>query len=173
VSCKVGEVKSLGKKAREIVKGDIEELIRLLNKAYADEWIAYFYYLHAAKMAKGLNAPTVAEALEKAAKDELEHMNELAERIIHLGGEPIRDFDKLVSEANCPRVELPTDWGDLKAILRAVIDAERCAIDVYNKMLEWLQNIGKDPVTWQVVRHIMQEEIEHEDLFETILGEDY
>lgn len=81
-------------------------------------------------MAKELNAPTVAEALGKTAKDELEHMNELAERIIQLDGEPIRDFSKLVSEANCPRVDLPTDWRDLKAILRAVIDAERCAIDV-------------------------------------------
>ncbi|MHA1616768.1 MAG: ferritin-like domain-containing protein [Candidatus Njordarchaeales archaeon] len=163
----------MGKKAREIVKGNVDELVRLLNKAYADEWIAYFYYLHVAKMAKGLNAPVVAEAIEKAAKDELEHMNELAERIIHIGGEPIRDFVALVKEANCPKVDLPTDWSDLKAILKAVIDAERCAIDVYNKILEWLQNVGKDPVTWQVIRHIMQEEIEHEDLFETILGEDY
>ncbi len=163
----------MGKKARELVKDFADELIKLLNKAYADELIAVFYYKHAAKMAKGLNAPNVASALEKAAKDEEEHADELAERIIQLGGEPIRDFSKIVPEANCPKVDLPDDWSNLKAILRAVIDAERCAIDVYQKIIDWLKNVGRDPVTWHVVRHIMQEEMEHEEMFETILGEDY
>ncbi|MCD6491006.1 MAG: ferritin-like domain-containing protein [Candidatus Njordarchaeia archaeon] len=163
----------MGKKSREIIGDRVDELIMLLNRAYADEWIAYFYYTHAARMAQGLNAPSVADALEKAAKDELEHINELAERIVQLGGEPIRDFTKLVPESNCPYVKLPGSWSDLKAILKAVIDAERCAIDVYSNILKWLKDIGKDPVTWHVIRHIMSEEIEHEDMFETILGEDY
>ncbi len=163
----------MGKKTRELVKDFADELVKILNKAYADELIAVFYYKHAAKMAKGLNAPNVASALEKAAKDEEEHADELAERIIQLGGEPLGDFGKIVPEANCPKVELPGDWSDLKGILRAAIDAERCAIDVYNKIIEWLRNVGRDPVTLHVIRHIMQEEMEHEEMFETILGEEY
>ena len=161
----------MGKKAREIVGVNVDELIKLLNKAYADEWIAYFYYKHAAMMAKGLHAPVLASELEKIAEEELEHVKELAERIIHLGGEPIGDFKRIVEEANCPKVNYPKDWGDIKGIIRAVIEAERCAIEVYNKILEWLMNVGKDPVTWHIIRHILQEEIKHEDDFETMLGE--
>ena len=160
----------MGKKAREIVGDIADELIEKLNKAYADEWIAYFYYKHAALMAKGLKSKILADALEKAADEELEHAGELAERIIQLGGEPIKEFDKLVTVANCPKVHLPNDWSDLKGILNAAIEAERCAIKVYNDILNWLMSTGKDPVTWHVIRHIMQEEIEHEDEFETLLG---
>jgi bacterioferritin len=31
-----------GKKGREIVDVDVDELLKLLQKAYADEWIAYY-----------------------------------------------------------------------------------------------------------------------------------
>ena len=33
----------MGKKGREIVEVDIKELLKHLNSAYADEWIAFFY----------------------------------------------------------------------------------------------------------------------------------
>ena len=160
----------MGKHARELVGDIADELIGKLNKAYADEWIAYFYYKHAAQMAKGLKSKILADALEKTAEEELEHATELAERIIQLGGEPINDFGKIVSMANCPKVNYPGDWGDLKGILNALIEAERCAINVYNGILNWLMNVGKDPITFHVIRHIMQEELEHEDEFETLLG---
>ena len=34
----------MGTKGREIVGVDIAELLQLLNKALADEWLAYYQY---------------------------------------------------------------------------------------------------------------------------------
>ena len=43
----------MGSKGREIVGLDVEELISVLRKAYADEWLAYYQYWVGAKVAKG------------------------------------------------------------------------------------------------------------------------
>ncbi|MCF8885387.1 MAG: ferritin-like domain-containing protein [Nitrososphaerota archaeon] len=164
----------MGKKAREIVEKagvKVDELIDMLKKAYADEWIAFFYYSWLAKMIKGLESPAIASKIEEIAKEELEHQGELADRIIQLGGEPPKKFEELVKIANCPYVNIPEKLEDMKAVCKAIIEAERCAIEVYNKLLNWLTGVKADPVTFHIIRHILQEEVEHEDLFETILGE--
>lgn len=158
----------MGKRGREIVGVNVEELIKDLNKAYADEWIAHFYYSWASDVASGINSPAVVSELDRIAAEELEHSGELAARILELGGEPIRDFERLQPTANCPKVNFPKDPSDLKGILKGAIEAERCAIDVYNNMLKKVK-IGKDPVTVQVIRHIMTEEIAHEEAFENLL----
>ena len=158
----------MGKRGREIVGVDVKELIKDLNKAYADEWIAYFDYTWAADVASGINSPAVAGELDRIAAEELEHSEEIAARILELGGEPIRDFEKLQPTANCKKVIFPKDPSDLKGILKGAIEAERCAIDVYNNLLKKIK-IGKDPVTVQVIRHIMTEEIAHEEAFESLL----
>ncbi|MCX8187099.1 MAG: ferritin-like domain-containing protein [Nitrososphaeria archaeon] len=164
----------MGKKGREVVERagvNVKELIEMLKRAYADEWIAFYYYTLLAKLVKGLESPAVASKIEEIAKEELEHQSELAERIIQLGGEPPKKFEDLVKIAGCPYVVVPEDLGDLKAVCRSIIDAEGCAIEAYVKILNYLKNIGADPVTFHIIRHILQEEVEHEDLFETILGE--
>lgn len=167
-------MKGMGRKGREVVAKagvKVDELVELLKKAYADEWIAFYYYTLLAKLVKGLGSTEIAEKIQKIANEELEHQSELAERIIQLGGEPPRRFEDLVKIANCPHVKVPEDTGDLKAVVRAVVEAEGCAIEAYDKILRWLGGVGADPVTSHLIRHILQEEVEHEDLFETILGE--
>jgi len=42
----------MGEYARKYTKGNVDELINLLNKAYADEWIAYYYYEVGAELVK-------------------------------------------------------------------------------------------------------------------------
>ncbi|MCS7125807.1 MAG: ferritin-like domain-containing protein [Aigarchaeota archaeon] len=163
----------MGKKGREIVEKagvNVKELIDMLKKAYADEWIAFYYYTLLAKIVEGLESPAIASKIEEIAKEELEHQSELAERIIQLGDEPPRRFEDLVKIANCPYVTIPENVGDLKAVCKAIIEAEGCAIEVYNKILNYLTGVKADPVTFHIIRHILQEEVEHEDLFETILG---
>ncbi len=159
----------MGKKAREIVDMNVDEIIEDLNRALADEWIAVFYYTYAANIATGMNSPIIADALKKTADEEREHAQELTDRIIQLGGNPIDKFEDLAKKANCPSVDLPKNSGDLKGIAKAIVEAEGCAIDVYNTLLKKIM-LGKDPVTFHLIRHIMNEEIEHEDLFETLLG---
>lgn len=164
----------MGKKGREVVEKagvKVNELIEMLKKAYADEWIAFYYYTLLAKIVKGLESPAITSKIEEVAKEELEHQGELADRIIQLGGEPPRRFEDLVRIANCPYVSVPENVADLKAVAKAIIEAERCAIEIYNNMLNLLMSVKNDPITFHIIRHILQEEVGHEDLFETILGE--
>lgn len=159
----------MGKRAREIAGADVDKLIERLRKAYADEWLAYFYYTLGAKVAQGMEAKPVAEELEQTAAEELEHMGELADRILYLGGEPVRRWKEIEEIANCPYVKLPDDPKDLKGLIKAIVEAERCAIDVYHRMLQDLGTIRKDPSTYHLIRHILDEELEHEDTFENML----
>ena len=42
----------MGSKGRAIVGLDVDELLVVLNKAYADEWLAYYQYWIGAKVIK-------------------------------------------------------------------------------------------------------------------------
>jgi ferritin-like protein len=63
----------------------------------------------------------------------------------------------------------PENEKDFEAIVRKVIEAERGAIEVYNRLSAKAE--GKDPITHCLVVHILGEEVEHEDGFESLLGE--
>lgn len=163
----------MGKKGREIAASsgvNVDELIEDLKRAYCDEWIAYCYYLYAAQNASGKGSPMLANGLKRIAGEELEHAGELAERIVRLGGSPPRNFSELVEKANCPKVNLPDDLSDLDGIIRAVVEGERCALDVYDKILKKIGAYYKEPSTFHLIRHIMDEEVEHEETFENLLS---
>ncbi len=160
----------MGKKGREIVNVDIQELLKDLNSAYADEWIAHFYYTWAADFIEGPDYPTVASELDRIAKDEFEHMSELSDRIFELGGEPERDIEDLQRIATCKKVVFPKNERDLESVLKAVADAEGCAIDVYTKLIKKLSACyEKDVRTFHLIEHILSEEIQHEEAFENLM----
>jgi bacterioferritin len=160
----------MGKKGREIVEIDINELLKELNAAYADEWIAFFYYTWAADFIEGPDYPTVASELDRIAKEEFEHMSELADRILELGGEPERDLEDLQKIANCKKVVFLKNERNLEGVLKAVADAEGCAIDVYSKILRKLSPCyERDARTFHLIEHILSEEIQHEEAFENLL----
>jgi len=158
----------MGTRATQIIDVPAEEVIRDLNAAYADEWLAFYAYTYMAQVVSGRPAARhVAEALREIAKEELEHQDELAERITQLGGVPERDPANLGGRSNAGYPMPPEDPTDLDAVIRTVIEAERGAIDVYNKLARKYQ--GKDPLTYELVVHILAEEVDHEDDFETII----
>jgi bacterioferritin len=160
----------MGTKGRAIVKVSIKQLLKDLNAAYADEWIAYFHYTWAADYVEGLCFPNVAAKLDEIAKDEHEHMGELADRIFELGGEPERDFGNLQKIATCKKVVFPKDERNLEDVLKAVAEAEACAIDVYNRLILKISPCYKmDIRTFHLLQHILSEEIEHEEAFENLL----
>ncbi len=155
----------MGTKGREIVQVDVKTLIELLTNAYADEWLAYYQYWVSAQIVKGRKRNEVVSELTEHAGDELRHAEMLSERIMQLGGTSITNITELNEKANCKYAD-PTN-PDSVEILKQVIDGERCAIDVYNKLLDILRH--KDPVTYHVILEILEDEIEHEEDFETIL----
>lgn len=160
----------MGEFARKFSIGNTDELLKLLNKAYADEWIAYFYYQTGAALLKSLNGKITADQLTEMAEDEEEHRKQLCERIVELGGKPVSEWDEISKQANYPKITYPISETDWQGFLRAVLDAERGAIEVYGKLVEFLRQGNGDPVTFHVIRHILQEEMEHEEEIETLLG---
>jgi bacterioferritin len=157
----------VGKKGKAIAEVSVVELIEDLNKAYADEWLAYYQYWVGAQIAEGIGGHEVSEELMKTAKDELEHATELANRIIELGGVPLTHPKKILEKTGCGYME-PRDPMDFKRLLRDGIAGEGCAIDTYNKIAKKV--FGKDHVTYQLVTHILSEEVGHEENFENMLG---
>jgi len=160
----------MGKKAREIVKVDIQELLKDLNSLYADEWIAFFYYTWASDFIEGPVYLEVAEEIERISKEEFEHMSELSDRIFELGGEPERDLEDLQEIANCKKVIFPKDERDIDGVVNALAEAEGCAIEAYNRLLLKVSACyAKDVRTFHLIQHILSEEIQHEEAFENIL----
>lgn len=96
----------------------------------------------------------------------MEHQEELADRITTLGGKPPVTFQQIIDSANAPFPKVPDDETDIDGMVRAVIQAERGAIEVYTKLAEKTQ--GKDHLTYELAVHILAEEVEHEDDFESI-----
>ena len=155
----------MGTKGREIVGVDVEELVKMLNKALADEWLAYYQYWVGARIAAGRMRGLVAEELEEHATEELEHADLLVERISQLGGTPLTHPSQWLENTNCAYEE-PTNPSTLE-LLKQNIRGEQCAISVYQKIYEFVA--GKDPITERLVVKILEDEVEHEEDLEAIL----
>ena len=151
-----------------IVKMDVEKLITLLNKALADEWLAYYQYWIGAKVVTGPMKDAVIHELEEHAEEELNHADMLVERILQLGGTPVLSPDAWPKIANCD-YEVPED-PYVAVILDQNIKGEQCAIKVYNELLEITKDT--DPITYHLVLQILTEEVEHEEDL-AALKEDY
>ncbi|PLX86110.1 MAG: ferritin [Desulfuromonas sp.] len=155
----------MGSKGREIIGMDVGELLQLLRKAYADEWLAHYQYWVGAKIAKGPMKEAVIAEMEQHAAEELQHALLLTERIIQLGGMPVTnpgDWHKLT---NCG-YDAPDD-PFVKVLLEQNIKAEQCAIGVYNRLMEITRD--KDPVTYNIVLQILEQEVEHEEDLQSLL----
>jgi len=149
----------MGTKGRSIVGMDVDELIAKLNRALADEWLAYYQYWTGAKVVKGPMKDAVASELLLHATEELAHADLLAARIIQLGGTPLLSPEDWFKNTHCG-YDAPTD-PFVKEILAQNIKGEQCAIDVYQKVLQMVKD--KDPVTYNIVLTILEQEVEHEE----------
>jgi bacterioferritin len=159
----------MGTKGAQIVELNVAELIADLNRAYADEWLAAYAYNYMGQVVTGRPAAKfLADLLKDTAKDELEHQDELAGRIAQLGGKPVADITRLVEASNAGYPTPPGNEKDFEAIVKTVIAAERDAIEVYNRLAQ--KTHGKDPITYNLIVHILGEEVEHETEFEMLLS---
>ncbi len=157
----------MGKKGKLIVSLDLEELVNELNKALADEWLAYYQYWLASIIACGRNAAGANALFKRIAAEELEHASELGKRIVQLGGLPLTNPKQWQAKANCSYVEPPENPSQVEDMIKDAADSEVCAIEVYQKLAK--KTAQKDFVTHQLITHILAEEVEHEDTFENLL----
>jgi bacterioferritin len=150
----------MARRGNSIIKGlDINDIITGLNKAYADEWLAYYQYFIEAKVVKGIMKDAAIAELTQHAADELRHANLVSDRILQLGGTPLLNPKDWFTHTNCGYEE-PKDF-DVVAILEDSIKGEQCAISIYSQLAEMTRN--KDIVTYDIVSQILADEVEHEE----------
>ncbi|MBP7730520.1 MAG: ferritin-like domain-containing protein [Bacteroidales bacterium] len=144
---------------KSIVKMDVGKLINLLNKALADEWLAYYQYWIGAKVVKGPMKDAVISELNLHATEELGHAQLLAMRIIQLGGTPLLTPNDWFKMTNCG-YDAPTD-PYVEKVLEQNIKGEQCAIKAYSSLLDVTRE--SDPVTYEIIVQILSDEVEHEE----------
>jgi bacterioferritin len=155
----------MGTKGIEIVDMDVDELLGMLNAAFADEWLAYYQYWLGARVVKGpMKEAAIAELTEHAG-DELRHADMLSARIIQLGGTPVSRPDEWYKHTNCG-YDAPDD-PLIDRVLEQNVKGEQCAILVYKKLVDL--TAAKDPVTHAIVLQILQDEVEHEEDLQALL----
>ncbi|HEY9190736.1 MAG TPA: ferritin-like domain-containing protein [Sulfurovum sp.] len=150
----------MAQRGNSIIKGiEISEIIAMLNKAYADEWLAYYQYFIEAKVIKGIMKDAAIAELTQHATDELRHANMVADRILQLGGTPLVNPKEWFTHTNCGYEE-PKDF-DVVSILEDSIKGEQCAISVYSELADMTKD--KDIITYDIVSEILADEVEHEE----------
>ncbi len=155
----------MGTMGREIVGVDVKKILELLNKAFADEWLAYYQYWLGSKVVAGPMKDAVIAELMQHAADELRHATMVTTRIIQLGGTPLISPNEWIKYSNCG-YDGPSD-PFVKKILQQNIKGEQCAINVYNNII---QQVGmKDHVTYNIAVQILQDEVEHEEDLQSLL----
>ena len=158
--------------AREMVEKagvDVEKLLTLLVKNASAELTTFYYYTILRVNLIGLEGEGIKEIAETARIEDRNHFEALVPRIYELGGELPNDMKVFHDMSACPPASLPDDPRDVNAILKVLVDAERCAVRGYSQICS--MTAGKDHRTYDLALAILNEEIEHESWFSEFLGE--
>ena len=163
----------MAKVAREMVEKagvNVDQLVELLVKNAAAELTTYYYYTILRVNLIGLEGEGIKEIAEVARIEDRNHFEALVPRIYELGGELPENMKNFHDMSACPPASLPKDPTDVKAMLKVLVEAERCAVRGYTHICGL--TAGKDHRTYDLSLAILNEEVEHESWFSEFLGED-
>ena len=140
-------------------KADPETVIKLLNEALATEIVCVLRYRRHYFTAEGMNAESVKSEFLAHAGEEQAHADQLAERIVRLGGEPNLSPEGLADRSHSEYIE----GENLEDMIKEDLVAERIAIESYRDMIAFVGS--DDPTTRRLLEEILMKEEEHaEDL---------
>lgn len=149
----------MGKEGVKIIKGlDVNELIKMLNAALSEEWLAYYQYWVGARLMEGPMRTSIEAELLKHADEELGHAQLLIDRIIELDGTPVLSPEEWTKLAGCKY--FPPSDPYVEVILDQNLKGERCAIERYQQIAALTD--GKDYATHEIAVQILSDELEHE-----------
>jgi bacterioferritin len=160
------DIKALRERARQHIdegavtasyNADRETVLKLLNGALATEIVCVLRYRRHHFMAKGLDAKSIADEFLVHANEEQAHADQIAARIVQLGGEPDFSPDTLTGRSHAEYVEGDT----LIDMIREDLVAERIAIDSYREIVNFLGE--RDSTTRRMMEEILAVEEEHAD----------
>lgn len=144
---------------------DKDAVIALLNEALATELVCTLRYKRHYYMASGLAAESVASEFAEHATQEFEHADQLAGRIVQLGGKPDFAPDHLTQRSHAEYIEGDT----LTDMIRENLVAERIAIDSYREMILFIGT--DDPTTRRLLEDILAVEEEHAEDMASLLDQ--
>jgi bacterioferritin len=164
----IHDVMEIRRRAREHVergavtegyRADRERVLKLLNEALATELVCVLRYKRHYFMANGIHAESVGQEFLAHAADEQAHADQIAARIIQLGGEPNFNPDGLLTRSHSEYVEADS----LVEMIKEDLVAERIAIESYADMIRYIGD--DDPTSRRMLETILAKEEEHaEDL---------
>jgi len=149
----------MGKQGIKISSVNVQDLLKQLNGALSEEWLAYYQYWIGARLMEGPMRSEVEPELLLHADQELGHAVLVVNRIVQLGGTPVINPLNWAKLARCPYEE-PSD-PYIEVILQQNLKGERCAIERYQEIADFTN--GKDHSTYQMAVQILNEELEHEN----------
>lgn len=168
------DVEELRRRARQHIesgavtegyRGNRETVIKLLNEALATEIVCVLRYKRHYFMAQGIHADPIAQEFLQHANEEQGHADQLAARIVQLGGAPNFSPDGLLTRSHSEYVEGQT----LVEMIKEDLIAERVAIDSYTEMIRY---IGDDDITTRrLLESILAVEEEHADDLSSFLAD--
>jgi bacterioferritin len=160
------DIKTIRRRARQHMekgpvtpgyRGQLATILRLLNEALATEIVCVLRYKRHFYMASGIHAQSVAAEFLQHANEEQAHADEIAARIVQLGGEPNFAPQGLAERSHSEYVP----GRDLVEMIEEDLVAERVAIDSYGEMIRFIGDT--DPTTRRMLEGILAMEEEHAD----------
>jgi bacterioferritin len=143
-----------------------EELISMLTQAYWMEIETVMNYMAASINPDGVRAQEIRESLEEDIQEELGHARRFGERIKELYGVVPGSLE---FSADQKYLQPPDQQTDVVHVIRGVIEAETGAIEHYNRIIQFCDDL--DLVTQDMVIEILHDEEGHRRLFEGFLRE--
>jgi bacterioferritin len=136
---------------------DRDVVLKLLNDSLATELVCVLRYRRHHFMARGIHSQSVAQEFLDHSNEEQGHADEIAERIVQLGGAPDFAPDSLSGRSHAEYVA-----GDsLASMIKEDLVAERIAIDSYRDIIRYLGD--RDPTTRRMMEGILAVEEQHAD----------
>jgi len=146
---------------------NVDELIKQLVINSSVEFTAYYYFTLLRANCTGMEGEGIKGVIEDARLEDLSHFESCIERIYQLGGQLPKDATDYIKMSGCEFLQLPDNSTDLKEILEKCLKAEQGAIVNWDKVCNMTH--GKDPMTYDIAKDILSEEIEHESWFLELL----
>src|ERR1700729_1385124 len=158
------DVKTLRDRARKNIseggvtpnyEGDVHKTIDILQAVLATEIVCVLRYTMHAVAATGISSEGVKAEFAQHAKEETDHMNQVAERINQLGGRPDFNPAGLATRAASEYGSA----GNLIEMIKENLIAERIAVDHYRELIRYFGD--DDPATRTMLEGILMVEEEH------------
>ena len=153
-----------------------KKLIKMLQAAYCDEWVAAYQYSIENDYLNKLNYSgvisdkvyrNISEELIVHASEEFNHAKLIVPELIRLGSEPIYQMDMLQLTANKPLIIPEKDTAN---VLIQAIDSEENAIKTYTTIIDLVKDTNLCSKKFQdTLQFILDQEYEHRSDLDKLL----